>query len=80
MPQMISDEVANYEAFRDALQDHVFHRLLPTAQSKTRKRRNNARKNQYKPAIQLNDAETQISELSDFVEVRQHVCNGTSAY
>jgi hypothetical protein len=67
-----SDEVSNFELFRDCLSTVVIERLAP-ATTKQRKRVK-GRKNEIKPVVQTTneqDGETNAAELSEFTEVRK---------
>jgi hypothetical protein len=71
--QMISsDEVSNFELFRDCLSTVVIERLAP-ATTKPRKRVK-GRKNEIKPVVRATneqDGEANAAELSEFTEVRK---------
>jgi hypothetical protein len=71
-PMISSDEVSNFELFRDCLSTVVIERLAP-ATNKQRKRVK-GRKNEIKPVVQTTneqDGEANAAELSEFTEVRK---------
>lgn len=64
-----SDEVSNFELFRDCLSTVVIERLAP-ANTKPKKRVK-GRKNEIKPVVRAEqNGETDAAELSEFTEVR----------
>jgi len=68
-----SNEVSNFELFRDCLSTVVIERLAPTTNKP--KKRVKGRKNEIKPVIQPTNeqnGETDAAELSEFTEVRDN--------
>jgi hypothetical protein len=66
-----SDEVSNFELFRDCLSTVVIERLAPTTTKS--KKRVKGRKNEIKPVVRASNeetSETDAAELSEFTEVR----------
>lgn len=66
-----SDEVSNFELFRDCLSTVVIERLAPATTKP--KKRVKGHKNEIKPVVQTTkeqDGETDAAELSEFTEVR----------
>jgi hypothetical protein len=65
-----SDDVSNFELFRDCLSTVVIERLAP-ANTKPKKRVKKGRKNEIKPVVRAEqNGETDAAELSEFTEVR----------
>jgi hypothetical protein len=77
-----SDEVSNFELFRDCLSTVVIERLAPATTKP--KKRVKGRKNEIKPVVRTTkeqDGETDAAELSEFTEVRKyHILIGHDIY
>jgi hypothetical protein len=75
-----SDEVSNFELFRDCLSTVVIERLAPATTKP--KKRVKGRKNEIKPVVRTTkeqDGETDAAELSEFTEVRNITTQATAA-
>jgi hypothetical protein len=73
-----SDEVSNFELFRDCLSTVVIERLAPATTKP--KKRVKGRKNEIKPVVQAeHNGETDAAELSEFTEVRNITSSSTTS-
>lgn len=64
-----TDELDNFEVFRDCLSTSVIARLVPASTKSSKKRASRGRKNEVKPVAKCEDErENDVTELSEFIE------------